>query len=223
VTADGSGKRLQDTTLLRIAKDVGFNARIESLWHTFRRRSGELGFFERRKERKRLERIAAAVGAHAGPAAGDWAREADGCVCNLRVAKMGLVKELKNYLQAAADGRGPETWPHLFALRDRPCMVVPCDFAKPGTVQPAGGEEAFPFSSGVRLQAELGDVNARLRIDETFALKKMPDFLDATEKEISVYEARMGTQEGFWPRFTFVLLKKLADVGVEKRFPVLMA
>jgi len=75
----------------------------------------------------------------------------------------------------------------------------------------------------VRVRAELGEINDRLHIDETFALKKMVDYLDATERDIALYESRLGTSEGFWAKFSYVLLKKLMDVSVEKKLPVLFA
>lgn len=224
--ADQGAGRVQDTTLRRIAGGAGFNARVEAFWNTFGKLESKMGFFERRRERGRLERILKSVnlqivGQKGAP--GGWGEQAGDCVCNLRVAKMGLVKELKNWLKNGLEEDSAAKWPHLHALRDRPCMLVPVPFAAPLSVDPGGGEEPFPVASSVRAQAELSEVNQRFRIDETFALKKMVDYLDATERDIALYESRLGTSEGFWAKFSYVLLKKVADVSVEKRLPVLFA
>ena len=184
-----------------------------------------MGFFERRRERGRLQRIVKSinlqvVGQKANP--DGWESQDGGCICNLRVAKMGLVRELKSWIGTGHE-TAPSEWPHLHALRDRPCMLVPRIFGAPISVDPGGGEEAIPVASAVRVRAELGEINDRFRIDETFALKKMVDFLDATERDISIYESKLGTSEGFWAKFSYVLLKKLVDVSVEKNLPVLLA
>lgn len=222
-----SARRAGDTTLFRVARDVGFNARVEPFWHTFGRLKSRLGFFERRRERRRLERIVAGIRAGLRAEGADpqgWDEREGECVCNLRVARMGLVKEFKNYARGAADaGAGSEPWPHLFALRDRPCLLIPVEFARPLSVSPGGGEEPFPVASSLRARAELEEINARLRIDETFALRKMVDYLDATERDIAIYESRFGTSEGFWPKFTFVLLRKLCEASAAHRLPVLFA
>jgi len=109
------------------------------------------------------------------------------------------------------------------ALRDRACYLLPHDFAKPMTVSPGSGEDTFPVLSAAAALRELDEVNRRLRIDETFALKKMVDFLDAAEKDIQLYESRFGSQEGFWPRFAYVLARKLADVSVQRGLPAIVA
>jgi hypothetical protein len=194
---------------------LGFDARVEPLWLGYAERRAELGFFERWRERRRLGRIARAAGRAAGSAEG-WDRTAGACVCNLRVARMGLVKELKNHVRESGD------WPHLQALRDRPCYLVPLDFARPLNVDPGGGGEPLPVASAVRVKAELAALNERFRIDETFAIKKMVDFLDATERDIEVYERKLGTSEGFWAKFAYVLLKKLADTSAEKGLPAIL-
>jgi hypothetical protein len=221
----GAGK-VQDTTLRRIAGGSGFNARVETFWNTFTKLEPKMGFFERRRERGRLERIVKSinvqiVGQKFAP--DGWEKQPGDCVCNLRVAKMGLVKEFKSWLRTAVDENPEGLWPHLHALRDRPCMLVPVRFASPLTIEPGGGEEAITAGSSVGFQEELADINRRFRIDETFALKKMVDYLDASDKDIALYESKLGTSEGFWAKFTYVLLKKLADVSVEKKLPVLFA
>ena len=101
---------------------------------------------------------------------------------------------------------------------------------------PRGLEEPFELDiiangkpigvgSSVRLAAELEEINRILQVEETFALAKLNrvDFLDATEKDISMYESRLAFTDQFWPMFAYVMMRKLADTGVEKQLPVIFA
>jgi hypothetical protein len=221
----GAGQK-PETTFYRTQQGVGFNARVEPVWHVFSQLEASLGFFERRRERKKVEHVVEAVnsrivGQKGNP--GGWEKTPGDCVCHLRVAKMGLVKELKNWLKIGLDGKAEGLWPHLHVLRDRPCMMVPAPFAKPFTADPGGGEEGLPVASADGVREELIAINKRFRIDDTFAIKKMVDYMDATERDIAIYEQRLGSQDGFWPRFAYVLIKKLADVSVEKKLPAIFA
>lgn len=200
---------------------LGFDGRVEPFWLGYAERRSRLGFFERWREKRRLGRIAAEVGRAAGAPEG-WDRRAGACACNLRVARMGLIKEFKNYVAGAVDPETLKGWPHVHALRDRPCYMVPMDFDQPFKAGGGGGEEPVPVASAVRVRAELAAVDERLRISETFAIKKMVDFLDATERDIGVYERKLGTSEGFWAKFAYVLLRKLADVSAEKNLPAIL-
>lgn len=224
---DGTGSQgPKDSALYRIAPDVGFNARVEPLWYTYTRLKDRMGFFERWRERRRLSRLISAVNAELkgqGVSPGDWDRRAGSCVCNLRVAKTGLIGEFRRHLRETLGEEVLRSWPHVLAVRDRACYLIPHDFPRPLAVSPGRGEETVPVSSSPAALRELEEVNRRWRIDETFALKKMVDFLDATEKDIQMYESRFGAEEGFWPRFAFVLLRKLTEVSVARGFPVIVA
>lgn len=220
--------RLKDSALYRIADDVGFNARVEPMWYTFTRLESRRGFLERWREKRRMRRLISGINAGLkgqGVPGGGWEDRTGSCVCNLRVAKTGLMGEFRNYLRNSLDSEAVKGWPHLMAVRDRACYMIPHDFAKPMAVSPGSGEDTLPVVSAAAVLRELAEVNRRLRIDETFALarKKMVDFLDAAEKDIQMYESRFGAEEGFWPRFAYVLLKKLAEVSVERGLPAIVA
>ncbi|HZE98764.1 MAG TPA: hypothetical protein VE981_17255 [Planctomycetota bacterium] len=224
--AGGAGQPKPETTFYRTQQGVGFNARVEPVWHTFSQIEATLGFFDRRRERKKVERVidgvnTAIVGQKGTPAG--WEKAPGACICHLRVAKMGLVRELKTWLKIGLDGQAEGRWPHLHVLRDRPCMLVPARFSVPLSIDPGGGDEALPVASAPWVLEELAAINKKFRIDDTFAIKKMVDFMDATDRDISIYEQRLGAQEGFWPKFAYVLLKKLADVSVEKTLPAIFA
>ena len=199
---------------------LGFDGRVEPMWLSYAERRPTMGFLERWREKRRLGRIVGAIGRAAGAPEG-WDLRPGGCACNLKVARMGLIKEFKSFVEGAVGADVAKGWPHHQALRDRPCYLLPFEFDAPVKVDPGGGEESIPVASAPRVRAELAAVNERLRIDETFAIKKMVDFLDATERDIAVYEKKLGTSEGFWAKFSYVLLKKLADASVEKKLPVI--
>ena len=221
----GAGQK-PDTTFYRTQQGVGFNARVEPVWHTYGQIETSLGFFDRRRERKKVEHVldsiqSKIVGQKGNPSG--WEKTPGDCICHLRVAKMGLVKELKTWLKIHSDGTAEAKWPHLHVLRDRPCMMVPVPFTRPFPAETAGGDEPIPIASSVAVREELIAVNKMFKIDETFAIKKMVDYMDATERDISIYEQRLGSQDGFWPKFAYVLVKKLADVSVEKKLPAIFA
>jgi hypothetical protein len=220
----GAGQK-PDTTFYRTQQGVGFNARVEPVWHTFSQMEASLGFFDRRRERKKVEQVldsiqSSIVGQKGNPSG--WEKTPGDCVCHLKVAKMGLVKELKNWLKVGLDGTAEAKWPHLHILRDRPCLMVPVPFALPFQAQ-TGGDEPIPVASSVNVHEELAAINKKFRIDDTFAIKKMVDYMDATERDIAIYEQRLASQDGFWPKFAYVLIKKLADVSVEKKLPAIFA
>jgi hypothetical protein len=221
----GAGRK-PETTFYRTQQGVGFNARVEPVWHTFSQIEASLGFFDRRRERKKVEHVldsiqSSIVGQKGNPAG--WDKTTGDCVAHLRVAKMGLVKELKNWLKIHTDGAAEAKWPHLHVLRDRPCLMVPVPFARPFPADAGGGEEPIPVASSVSVREELAAINKSFRIDETFAIRKMVEYMDATERDISIYEQRLGSQDGFWPKFSYVLIKKLADVSVDKKLPAIFA
>ncbi len=223
---DSQQPGLKDSALYRIAGDVGFNARVEPIWYTFARLAPRMGILERWRQKRRVRRLVAVLDAGLraqGVDPGGWDRREGGCLCNLRVAKMGLVGEFKAYLRSAVDSDAVRGWPHVMALRDRACYMLPHDFKAPLTVSPWRGEEAMPVSSAPAALRELEEINPRLRVDETFALRRMVDFLDASERDIQAYESRYGADEGFWPRFAFVLIRKLAGVSAERGLPAILA
>jgi hypothetical protein len=104
---------------------------------------------------------------------------------------MGLVKELKNWLKVGMDGNaeaaGRTSTRCATALHDGPRSVHPPDLRGPG-----GGEEPLPVASALGVREELAAINKRYRIDDTFAIRKMVEYMDATERDIAIYEQRPG-------------------------------
>jgi hypothetical protein len=218
--------KIKDSALYRIARNVGFNARVEPFWLTFEKLGPRMGFFERWKEKRRLKKILARVRealAKQGAPADAWEDRRGECVCNLRVAKTGLVAELQQFVRESAKPEQWGKWRHLMAQRDHSALLIPVEFAEPIPL-PSEGEPGS-VTSAPRMAAELAEVNRILKIDETFALAKAKkvDYLDASERDISIYESRFGTVDGFWGKFAYVLLKKLADTAGERGLPAIFA
>lgn len=210
--------KVKDSALWRVARNVGFNARVEPFWYSFDRLKQRMGFFERWREKRKLSKLVGTMLKAEVDAA--WLDRPGTCVCNLRVAKVGLLSEFQGFLRESAPSESSK-WTHLFAQRDRDSWMVPADFQEPFAAAPFPGS----ITSSKRIAEELAEVNRVLKIDETFALAKAKkvDYLDATERDISIYESRFGTIEGFWGKFTYVLLKKLADTSVQHQFPAIFA
>lgn len=221
-------RNVKDSTLYRIARDVGFNARVEPIWYSYGRLRARMGFFERWREKRRIRKLLSAVGTELrarGANPNGWEDRPGECVCNLRVARAGLVAELQNYLRDRLSPEEFAPWKHLMAQRDRNAYILPVDFADPFDLPSKEGPGPTGFTSARRVAANLVEVNRALRIDETFALAKAKkvDYMDATERDISAYESRFGTMEGFWAKFAYVLLKKLSETAIEKKLPVIFA
>lgn len=215
----------KDTTLYRTEGNVGFNARVEPMWHTFVRLRSKRGFFENWREKRRMKNLIRKIDEKFGElrvAANGWDQAGGECVCNLRVAKMGLTAELKTHLEAAVGKETSAAWKHLASQRDSRAVALPLDFPEPFTVPLGRGSDNVLVTSSVRLAAELAEVNRKLRIEETFALARMSkiDYIDASQRDISVYESKFASMNDFWPKFAYVLLKKLADKSVESKLPV---
>ena len=75
--------------------------------------------------------------------------------------------------------------------------------------------------SAPRLLEELSLIDEKLQVEKSAKLTRMPDFLMADEEQIEDYEYAFGSDDHFWERFTFVLLKKLAERSIEHRMPII--
>lgn len=223
----GTGGAPRNSVLYRIDRMVGFNARIEPYWKAFDELAPQMGFFEKIKRKGKTRKTVGSIDdalKAMGVSPDGWDGGSGECVCNLRVAKMGLVAELKRLARNVHEGDAAAKWPHLMTLRDAGAMVVPRDFTRPITVNLGRRrEDSMVVISASGLKADLKSLDARLRVSETFAIKKMVDFLDATERDISIYESRFGSEEGFWAKFAFILLRKLADTALQHKLPAMLA
>lgn len=202
-----------------------FEVRVEPIWLEFREREASLKFLERRRARRRIEGIVRSANdwlstTRVDP--GNWHREEGERVAHLRVARMGLIRLLQNYVESAAEPGTLGASPHLAALRDRNCLILPPDFRVPFPLSPAKKERPLFVLSAPRLRAEFTRLKDVLRVGDLPGVPGQADFVDAKEEEIRAHEARRGTDDSFWARFTAVLLVKAIDRSMSHGLPAII-
>ena len=182
-------------------------------------------FLERRRARRRIEGIVRSANdwlsaTRVDP--GNWHREEGERVVHLRVARMGLVRLLQRYIKNATEPGTLDACPHLAALRDRDCLILPPDFRLPFPLSPGRKERPLWVLSAPRLRAELTRLKDVLRVGDSPGLPGQADFVDAKEEEIRAHEARRGSDDEFWARFTAALLVKAVDRSVSHDLPAIV-
>lgn len=220
-----SARRAEDSAVFRTASNVGFNARVEPIFYSIERLRPSLGYFDYRRRRRKVQRLLDVVAEElARQGAGDmrWTSVEGRCVCNLRVARLGLLSDLRRYAARDASPHGEDRFPHLVRHRDRDAYYLPVRFPRPFSVavEPA---DPVPVGSAVMLAEEMAELNLRLRVESTFRLKQMVDFLDATQEHIGMYESKFGTDDLFWVKFGYVILQKLVRKSLEHNVPIIFA
>lgn len=135
-----------------------FEVRVEPLCLEYREWESGLGFFERRRAPRRGRGIVRSANdwlsaTRVDP--GDRGRQEGGCVAHLRAARMGLIRLLKRYVEARTSPGALGECPHLEALRDRGCLILPPDLWLPFPLSPGKKERPLWVLSAPRLRAEL--------------------------------------------------------------------
>lgn len=220
-----AAKPSDDSTLFRTASNVGFNARVEPMLHALECLRPKLGFFEYRRRRKKLQGLVEGIDgqlARQGAGGMAWASAAGGCVCNLRVARLGLLNDLRKFAAREAGPDGADRFPHLIRHRDRNAYYLPVRFSQPFTLEPEPGD-TVPIGSVPVLAEEMAELNRQLRVESTFRLTQMVDFLDATPADINQYESKHGTAGPFWVKLGYVMLQKLVRKSLESSLPIIFA
>jgi hypothetical protein len=209
-----------------------FDARVQPFWHALRDKENPLGFFEGWRRKRHLTALLRSVNAAVqaqGVEPGAWDAKDGECVCNLRVDRLGVLQDLRTFAaqednQSATEvfnGNAESRFLHLIKNRDRASYYIPVDFAEPLMIHDAETREMVPVGSSLRLQRELGLLNKTLRVQETFQIKKMVDYLQATSKDISRYERNFANDPLFWVKFGYILLDKLVRKSVEAGLPII--
>ena len=204
---------------------IGFNARVEPFAFSLEKKRKDLGLLEYWKLKgesdRRLKAIRAALPKQK-VADRTWEKAKGECVCNLRVARMGMLADLRDF--AKGESPGPRRFRHLLQGREFNTIYLPVDFERPFAIPPApgGGKDPTPVGSVPRLASELEALEKTLRTAATFKLK-MVDFLDVTPEAIGKYESSVGGVLDFWVKFGFIILRKLVEKSAESGFPILFA
>lgn len=199
--------------------------RVEPIWLEYRERESGLGFFERRRALRRVRGIVRSANdwlsaTRVDP--GDWGRQEGGRVAHLRAARMGLIRLLKRYVEARTRPGALGECPHLEALLDRGCLILPPDFRLPFPLAPGKKERPLWVLSAPRLRAELVRFKKVLRMDDYPGEPGKADFVDAKDEEIRTREAAGGTDDAFWARFTAALLVRAVDRSLGPGLPAIV-
>lgn len=208
-----------------IAGTGGFEGRVEPMGTQLRRLEAEMGFIEKWRKRRRFRGLIVGIKQSIGePAtsARDWGRVEGQCTCHLRVARMGLVADLKKCVANTLGDLIALKTAHLKGLRDRNCILIPRDFQSPLENVRGLGKEPVSVLSSIRLDYELNSIAYYLKVGKILSLFKKVDFLDATEADISQYESKFASMDDFWPQFSIALIRKLSNASLEHELPAII-
>lgn len=210
---------------------MGFDARVEPFLFSTEKTRKELGFFKYRREKSRViravETIRRAIDQNLTTEF-PWARLDGERVCNMRIAKLGVLQDLKDYaakldnttLQQIKKEGAPTRFLHLVQTSEQHGYILPENFPKPLLIQLRDVRGPFPVLSSYRLQAELSEINKSLNVEKTFKIKKMPQFMEAKDEDIAHFEANFNVRGDFWIKFGFLVITKLTEQSIEHKLPV---
>lgn len=212
-----------------------FNAGVQPFLHLI---EDEINFWgeEKAEEKRRireaiLQEVKKAIRFETGfEEVGLEAADSAECVCKFMVDRNGMLGELQDYainldeVDSEAVYRGEEQtrFNHLVEIKDGGGFYLPHYFFFPIWIQTKALVYPVFVGSAPRLLEELELINAKLEVEKSAKLSRMPDFLMADEEQIEDYEYAFGSEDNFWERFTFVLVKKLAEKSVETRMPIIV-
>ena len=208
-----------------------FDARVENPWNEAAAHK-DAGFFESRRFRKRIERLIETVSKALETAKKDvpfWPEEGGvKPAAHLRLDKTGVLHDLKAYaaqlegsdVQTVMLGKSVKTnFPNLLRHREKNSFYWPVDFDEPMWVT-LDGSEPVPVGSSVGLLRELTQINEMLKVEKTFRMTKMVDYMDADERQIAKIETNFDISGKFWLKFGFLVVRKLAEKSQETNLPI---
>ncbi len=219
------GEKEKDTTY-RLTRTTGFNARVEPIWMHFDKTKDQRGMLGSFLEKRRVKGIISAIHDHLAAqraAASDWDRDEGECVGNMKIAKMGLLQELRDAVGRRIPPRKMPQIEHFTRVRESNSFCIPVDFPQPFEVPGATSKEVIPICSSVRLAKELELVGEMLGVARKMNPAKMVPFMLMKEDDVAKADQKALSDVTFWPSFTFCILKKLADLSVEKNLPIVFA
>ncbi len=209
-----------------------FVVNVQPFWEGVGERAKALGFFGGWKEKRRMKRLVSEVARQLAiqeVAAGAWDQAQGGTVTSFRIDRQGVLHDLREFAAKLEDksyvsiveGNQKSSFPHLMQSKERNAYYIPVEFPDPIWVSLDPNLEPVPVGSSVKLESELDALNEHLRVEETFKLKKMVDFFQASDREIAKFESTADMQGGqFWVKFGYVLIRKLAHKSVEHSLPI---
>jgi hypothetical protein len=198
-------------------KRIAFNVRVEPYWYNLKRLKSGLNFIKYLQEKWKASSLLNQINVNIkrmGVNPSNWDKVEGKCIANIRISKMGVLEPLKLY---AKEENLQQELVHLVENPGREAIYIPLDFPKPFMVN-----TTFVGSS-VALLRELAKLDESLQISESFSTKKLPDFLDLGETELTNYETKYDRMGDLWIRLGFVILKKLAILSVQNKMPIIFS
>lgn len=211
---------------------MAFDVRVEPFLFSLENSRKKIGFFKYQREKLRLLRTIDMIRRALGKTQNTpppWARTEGDCVCHIKVAKLGVLQELKDYaarldnvhIHAIKTGGAPTRFPHLIEINEQQGFIVPEDFSYPILAKLRKMSGQFPVLSSYRLQSELAEINKVLNVEKTFRIEKMPRFMETKDDDIAHFEASFNVGGDFWCKFGFLILTKVVEQSIEHKLPAI--
>lgn len=211
-----------------------FDARVEPFWAELNENRPGHSTLELWRQKRRLTRILKSIrtelAAQGVELPADWDKVEGTMICHIRIDKLGVFQELRQYANEVQNPSQPDllenrfepnSFLHVLRHRERQAYYLPIDFPDPFNVQPETGADLIPVASSVRVMEELGRMNKELKVETSFKIRGMKDFVEATEANIAQFESSFNSADRFWVKFGFLVLQRLAAQGVKHRLPVI--
>jgi hypothetical protein len=210
----------KDTTY-SLSRSTAFNARVEPIWMHFSKTKNQRGmigsFFEKRRVKSVIASIHDGLRLQKAADGGNWDREDGECAANIKVPKMGFFQELRDALRRKLQTSQQSRVEHFTRVREWNALYIPVDFSLPFEAS------GVPIGSAVRLQEELKYIGQLLGLPRHMNAERMPPFMQMKIEDIAKADEKAASDRYFWPSFSFCILKKLADVSIEKNLPIVFA
>lgn len=203
----------------------GLRARVESPWLRLDKLRPKLTLLQYWGQRRKVARTIRAIRGElkrrrAPVPERRWDRRDPECACDLRIAKTGLIEDLRERVRRAAPASSRARLPHFLEHREWGSYYLPVEFDRPFTVR-GGGRDVIPIGSSSRLRAELDLIDQALRFREQVNAEKMAAYLKVSETDITRFDTQNTEQPEFWHAFAFSVLQKLAGLSIERGLPVI--
>ena len=150
-----------------------------------------------------------------------------GLQANIMIDKFGIFQDLREFAsklrkRLIEEAGAPTTvFTHLLNQGDADGVFLPFKFKKPIQLKIPGRAYSMPVGSSVILEKELEIINKHLKIENSFRITILPDFIEATSREIDQFEMAYSVDPSFWIKFGFVVLRTLNSKARSLNMPVI--
>lgn len=201
----------------------GFEATVESLDNKLVDSKGLLGVFGSFKQKMAMKSFVTAVEEELKKQSvhpNNWLKRGVPPVCKIRIEKIGVLTDLKTYIQTHFKEKAHEQFKHFLFSREWNCYFIPVDFKTPIALRAVKKGDVIPVGSSVALMNELKQLDKMVGHDPEKNSGK-GTFINVSETEIMKYETTSSYDPKFWLKFAYTLLTKLASTSVEHHLPII--